>query len=99
MRTLIINKDFVFIFLTKISIYTKIVRKYRFFLFTISSHNMMKTVLNKHKKKKKKYICPRCKDPFYTNKELHDHMKKLAKCTKRDASPKILEPCECECGK
>ena len=59
----------------------------------------MKKVLKKDKSKnKKKHICPTCKDPFYTQKELLSHQKKIIKCIERDASPKILEPCDCECG-
>lgn len=47
----------------------------------------------------KEYICPRCKDPFYTNKELKNHTKKMAKCPIRNASSKKLPACRCDCGK
>jgi hypothetical protein len=50
------------------------------------------------KKGNKEYICKRCKDPFYTNKELSNHLKKLTKCKECTVSSKILPPCECKCG-
>lgn len=75
---------------------------------------MIRTTLNKYKKndtqeiKKelikeiteeiKEYICERCKDPFYTNRDLQSHLNKMTKCKKRDFSGKILRPCKCECG-
>lgn len=50
------------------------------------------------KKTVKEYVCPRCKDPFRTNKDLRRHIKKAKKCEVRDVSSKVIDPCICGCG-
>jgi hypothetical protein len=77
----------------------------KLFFWAIYSPYTMSNFLNRNKSRKKKtkkikhkHVCPRCKDPFYTKKELTVHMNKVTECPKRSVSPKILEPCECECG-
>lgn len=56
-------------------------------------------IKNNSEKELKEHICKRCKDPFYTDRELQNHLSKMVKCKKRAVSDKILNICKCECGK
>ena len=47
---------------------------------------------------KMKYICERCKKPFYTKGELESHEKKKKKCPIQEVSEIKLPICECDCG-
>jgi len=46
-----------------------------------------------------KYVCERCKDPFYTKSELLQHINRKNKCEERETPKNFLIECKCECTK